>query len=433
MMRSLRWFHVTGLFGLLVIAVAPLAAEPAPHLREPDWSRISGAVAPPALTARTAVLVDVESRTILYAKNPDLVLPAASLTKLVAIDVALLAAARGELPADEQFTPPAVSWAENQPAGSSLMFLGAGQHLTLGDLLLGLSVSSGNDAAVALATWLDGDVPTFAGRMNARMEELGLIDSYFVEPSGLSPQNLITARNFARFLVAHLDQFPEAVDRYYNVRTYTYPDSRHRVATTALQAITQSNRNTLLWSFDGADGFKTGFIDESGYHLAATAVRDGRRLIAIVLGIDAESHAAGGALRAAEASALLEYGFDHFVRLRFDYPTPVPVRVYRGKRPVVVPDGPADSVIVVPAGTEGRIAGTRDQRDAVLAPVAATAVGRVGISLDGVDLASASLVIPAQEAGSLWRRVLDTIVLVFRGLFEMIAGREGPMRVPSGP
>ena len=433
MTRRLRWLCVTGLLGPLLVAVASLAAEPAPHLHEPDWSLISGVPAAPPLAARAALLVDVDSRTILYAKNSDLVLPPASLTKLVAIDVALLAAERGELVADEPFTPPAVSWAENQPAGSSLMFLGAGQHLTLSDLLLGLSVSSGNDAAVALATWLDGDVPTFAGRMNARMRELGLVDPHFVEPSGLSPQNLITARSFARFLVAHLERFPDAVEQYYNVRSYTYPDSRHRLVTSARQGITQSNRNTLLWSFDGADGFKTGFIDESGYHLAATALRDGRRLIAIVLGIDAGSHAAGGALRAAEASALLEYGFSQFVRLRYDYPEPAPVRVYRGKRPVVVPDGPRDAIIVVPAGTESRVDAMREQRDSVLAPAAATAVGRVSISIDGVVLASESLVLPAQEAGSVWRRVLDTIILVIRGLAAMVTGRGESMQVPSGP
>jgi serine-type D-Ala-D-Ala carboxypeptidase (penicillin-binding protein 5/6) len=169
---------------------------------------------------------------------------------------------------------------------------------------------------VALATLLDGGIPAFADRMNARMAELGLVDTYFVEPSGLSPRNLITARSFARFLVAHLQRFPDAVDRFYSVRTYTYPDGRHRVATTARQGITQSNRNSLLWNFQGADGLKTGFIDESGYHLAATAVRDGRRLIAIVLGIDADSHASGGLIRATEASALLEYGFNHFRRVR---------------------------------------------------------------------------------------------------------------------
>ncbi len=428
-MHRLRRFCVNGLLVCLsFVLIGPLAAQTAPYLTAPDWSQVTGLPSPPPLTARSALLVDVETRTILYAKHPDLVLPPASLTKLVAIDVALLAARRGELSLEARFTPPAVSWAENQPVGSSLMFLGSGQHLTLDDLLVGLSVPSGNDAAVALATLLDGDVPGFAKRMNARMAELGLADPYFVEPSGLSPQNLITARSFARFLVAHLEQFPEAVQRYYSIRTYTYPDTRHRLTSTSRLGITQSNRNTLLWSFEGADGLKTGFIDESGYHLAATATRDGRRLIAIVLGIDADSHAAGGSIRAAEASALLEYGFDHFRPLRFEFPSATPVRVYRGRSPVVVPDGPADSLIVVPAGSEDRITATKHQREAVLAPIVATAVGRVGLSLDGVDLASASLVLPAQEAGTLWRRVLDTIILVIRGLAAAITGGDGPMR-----
>ena len=131
---------------------------------------------------------------------------------------------------------------------------------------------------------LDGGVPAFADRMNRRMRELGLVDLFFVEPSGLSPQNTITASGFARFLLAHLERFPETLDELYAVRTYTYPDERHRVGARARAPITQSNRNTLLWELEGADGFKTGFIDESGYHLAATAERDGRRLIVLVLG-----------------------------------------------------------------------------------------------------------------------------------------------------
>jgi D-alanyl-D-alanine carboxypeptidase len=126
-MRHLLRFSAAGLLvGFSAILIVPLAAQTAPELREPDWFRISGLQAPPALTARSALLVDVESHTILYSKDPDLVIPPASLTKLVAIDVALIAAERGELSLVQQFTPPAIAWAENQPAGSSLMFLGAG-------------------------------------------------------------------------------------------------------------------------------------------------------------------------------------------------------------------------------------------------------------------------------------------------------------------
>jgi D-alanyl-D-alanine carboxypeptidase (penicillin-binding protein 5/6) len=314
---------------------------------------------------------------------------------------------------DDEFSPPPESWAENQPPDSSLMFLGPEQRLDLHDLLLGLSVSSGNDAAVALAHLLDGGVPAFADRMNRRARELGLRDLFFVEPSGLSPRNTITARAFARFLLAHLEQHPEALD-YYRVETYTYPGPENRAGARAREPITQSNRNTLLWEAAGVDGFKTGFIDESGYHLAATAEREGRRLIAIVLGIDAESHAVGGALRAADAAALLDYGYEAFTQLRFGYPVPKPVRVFGGKQRDVVPEGPREIVISVPAGSERRITGVIEQEEAVVAPVPRAVVGRVGLELDGEELAAEPLVLPAQERAGLLRRTWDGIALAAR-------------------
>ncbi len=417
-------------FALLLAWVQHADARTAPRLREPDWSRVSGVEAPPAHSARSVILVDVDSRTVLYASNPDLVLPPASLTKLVAIDVALVAAARGEFSLETTFVPPEVSWAERQPAGSSLMFLGPGQELSLDDLLTGLAVPSGNDAAVALATILDGSVPAFAERMNARMQELGLVDLFFVEPSGLSPQNSVTARSFARFLLAHLAAFPEVTGRYYARQTYTYPQARHRVSPAARTPVTQANRNLLLWDFDGVDGLKTGYIGASGYHLAATAERDGRRLLVLVLGLDADSHALGGTMRAAEAAAFLEYGFRSFERLRLGYPPPDPVRVFRGQASRVEPVGPAELVLAVPAGQRDRIVGFREQAEAVVAPLPAMPIGRVGVRLDGVELASERLYLPEQELGGIWRRIRDGVLLFFRELADRVAGRERPTRSP---
>ena len=415
---------------LLLQIVVQASAQTAPALREPDWSGIAGYPAPPVISARSAILVDVDARTILYARDPDLVVPPASLTKVVAIDAALRAVQLGEVDADVLFEPPFESWAENQAPGSSLMFLGPGQRLSLDDLLLGLAVPSGNDAAVALASLLDGSVEAFVDRMNARIAELGLVDPYFVEPSGLSPLNSITVRSFARFLIAHIEQFPQSLEQYYGVRTYTYPEPRHLTISGNRSPITQANRNLLLWDFDGVDGFKTGYIEASGYNLAATAERDGRRLIAIVLGIEAESHLVGGMVRASEAATLLEYGFERFSRLRFGYPDAEPVRVYRGQQPWVVPHGQRELVVAVPAGSESRIAGTSTRRDAVVAPIGPVEVGRVSILLDGIELAAQPLVVPRQETGGLWRRLWDSVLLVFRRVGDALLRRPGPMRAP---
>lgn len=420
-----------------VAAPVPLVAQdspsggaaggaPAPALQSPDWAAMTGFPSPPELTARSAILVEAGSRTVLYARNPHLVIPPASLTKVVAIDVALAAAAQGEVRLDRRFSPPSESWAENQPPDSSLMFLGPGQELTMRELLAGLAISSGNDAAVALAVLLDGGVPAFARRMNARSRDLGLTDLYFVEPSGLSPQNTITAHAFARFLLAHIQRFPWTLEALYNRTSYTYPDEQNRTSGSARSPITQSNRNTLVGTLEGVDGIKTGFIEESGYHLAATAERNGRRLVAIILGIDAESHARGGAIRAAEAEALLEYGFRAFTELELGYPAPRAVTVYRGRAGDAVPVGPPNLRVSVPRGAEERIEGRLDQIDEVLAPTPRAIVGEVSIVLDGVTLAAESLVLPAQEEAGLLGRLWDGARLAFRRLL----GRENARDLP---
>ena len=136
----------------------------APRLVSPDWTSV-GVSEPPALHALAAILVDADTDTVLYELNADRAVPPASLTKLVAIEAALQAVWRGEVSLDESFAVPEEAWAVNQPAGSSLMFLGDGQRVTIRDLLYGLAVSSGNDAAVALALRIDGSVSAFAERM----------------------------------------------------------------------------------------------------------------------------------------------------------------------------------------------------------------------------------------------------------------------------
>ncbi|MFW5743814.1 MAG: D-alanyl-D-alanine carboxypeptidase family protein [Spirochaetota bacterium] len=415
------------LLAVLLVLATVSGAEEAPRLLSPAWGGVDDVVPAPELRARAALLVEVDSRTVLYAKNPDLVIAPASLTKVVAIDAALVALDRGQVALSDTFVPPEASWAENQPPGSSLMFLGPDQRLAWRDLLLGVSVSSGNDAAVALAHLLDGGVSAFVDRMNRRVRELGLVDLSFVEPSGLSPQNTITASGFTRFLLAHLERFPEVLDELYAVRTFTYPDRRHRVGAGARPPITQSNRNTLLWEYPGADGLKTGFIDESGYHLAATAERDGRRLVALVLGIEADSHAVGGALRAADAAALLDYGFERFRRLEFGYPRPEPVRVYGGAVREIVPEGPESLVITVPAGSGARVRGVLEQEREVRAPFPRVEAGRVAIELDGVELAGEPLVLPAVERGGLFRRMWAGIVALFRSLAALFGGEAPPL------
>lgn len=394
----------------------------------PDWLQVSGIAPPPAVTARAAILVEAQTGTVLFAKNSHLVIPAASLTKVVAIHAAMVAYRLGEIDLDTVLQPPPESWAMNQAPGSSLMFLGPGQRLSIRQLLEGLAVSSGNDAAVALALQIDGSVAAFAERMNAIVRSAGLVTTSFVEPSGLSPFNLTTAYEYAAFLRLHLREFPELIDQLYARRSYTYPQERNRLEDDGRPPITQSNRNLLLDEYPGADGVKTGYIDESGYHLAATATRDGRRLIAVVLGVSATSHAEGGRRRAADAAALLDYGFNEFEILRFGHPPIEPLRVYKGERKWVEPLAPGAFVLSVPAGAGERLRGDAEQITEVIAPVpAGSVVGMIRVSLDGISLSQATVTMPEVKSGGVFRRLWDSIVIFFASLFggeRPVAGSE---------
>jgi D-alanyl-D-alanine carboxypeptidase (penicillin-binding protein 5/6) len=403
----------------------------APALREPAWTDVDGAVEPPALSGRSAILVDLDSRTVLASVQPDLVIPPASLTKVVTIDVALTAARLGEVDLDRRLPPRADSWAENQPPGSSLMFLRSGQVVSLRELLVGLAVSSGNDAAVAVAQRVSGSMDAFTDRMERTAFDLGIVDMRFEDASGLSDRNAITARAFARFLMAHLERHPEVIGEYDSVPSYTYPGPVNQSGAPDDLPITQTNRNGLLSSYPGVDGFKTGYIPASGYNLAATAERDGRRLLAVILGVQADSHVEGARLREESAAALLDYGFSQFELVRFSQPEPAPVRVFGAADPTVVPTGPGVIAVSVPTGAVGRLEGRIEQVDAMTIPDADTVVGEIRLELDGVVLAEEPLVVPAQEPGGLLRRIWDAVALAFARLRANLRGTEPPLETAS--
>jgi D-alanyl-D-alanine carboxypeptidase (penicillin-binding protein 5/6) len=428
MSRTLRFL----LCFLTASLIGTVAAAQSPLLSTPEWERAGGVAGAPELTARAAVLVEHETGAVLFAKNPHLVVPAASLTKVIAIHAAMEASQAGAVDLDEMIVPPAPAWVENQAPGSSLMFLGPGQRLPVRELLPGLAISSGNDAAVALAISVDGTIPAFASRMNRLVRALGLRTSSFVEPSGIDPRNLITAYEYAAFLREHLALYPQLIDELYSQRSYTYPQEHNLVPPHAEPAIAQSNRNLLLGRYEGADGVKTGFIDESGYHLAASAVRDGRRLTAVVLGVGASSSEEGGTLRAAEAAALLDYGFEQFELLRFGLP-PVPaVTVFRGALRTVEPLAPASIAVSAPRGVASSLTGEIDAFHEVIAPVRpGRRAGMITVRLGEVVLAEAPVILPEVPEGGFLIRMWDSVVLFFRAVFGGDRPPEGGALAPA--
>lgn len=288
--------------------------------------------------ARSAILIDVSNGNVLYEKNADAVIPPASMTKLFAMYVVEEEVAAGRLSYDQVIPLPPESWACNMPPHSSLMFLGKGQRVTLEELLLGLSICSGNDAAYALAYTVCGSMDEFVERMNRAAIELGLEHTHFVESSGYSELNQTTAREMADFAAAYLLRFPSSLHRFHSVLDFTYPKAKNLAAGDKPSAqdfsqglpqkitmpITQKNTNPLLGKLEGCDGLKTGYIDESGYNLTLTAVRGETRFLSVTMGGPGNSTKEGQAGRVHDGTELMEWAFRNFA----DYSLELKVHSY---------------------------------------------------------------------------------------------------------
>ena len=263
----------------------------------------------PVISTRSAVLLDAETGTILFSQNPNMVIAPASLTKLMTIHLALRAIRTGKASENDIVALPPESWAENQPPRSSLMFLGRNQIVTLGELLLGMAVSSGNDAAVATALHLAPSIDAFIAMMNAEAGRLGLPSTRFTEPAGIAPENITTAMDYARFCKVYIGEHPESLTLLHSTTVFAYPKAINTVLEQP-RTIVQNNRNTLLNRVSGVDGLKTGYIPEAGFNMALSAQRGEIRLIAILLGASSEEE------RDRDGEALLNWGFENFKTLR---------------------------------------------------------------------------------------------------------------------
>lgn len=239
------------------------------------------------LRAKAAVLLDAENGNILFAKNANKPIQPASLTKVLTLYLVHDAVNKGQIVLTERTKISTDAYL----TGGSSMYLEEGDDVELADLVKGIAVVSANDASVAIAECLGGDVNQFVKKMNAKARELGMSHSRFVNPNGLPAKGQVsTALDFAKLARRYIHDFPESLN-VHNLQTFTYRD------------ITQRNHNDLLKRYPDADGLKTGFIRAAGFHVIATAKRGDTRLIAVVMGEK------NRAIRAREASRLLDRGF----------------------------------------------------------------------------------------------------------------------------
>ncbi len=275
--------------------------------------------------AKSAILIDAATGWILYEKNADQVIPPASMTKVVLMYLALDALEKGQVKLTDKIDVPPEAWAKNAPPHSSLMFLGKDQNVTFEEILIGMNVVSGNDAAVAVAMTLFGTVENCIAKMNEMMQTLGLTKTHFVEVSGYSENNLTTAREFATFSRSYITRFPESLQKYHSIKSFTYPKKHNLppyidyedakvngIPLEGTMPITQKATNRTLDVIPGADGLKTGYIDESGYNLSLTVFRDGTRLISVTMGGPGNGSIEGNKYRTEDSLSIMNWGFALF-------------------------------------------------------------------------------------------------------------------------
>lgn len=400
------------------------------------------AAAAPVLTAQdlvpeapSAVLLDQLSGRVLFQKDPDRPIPPASLTKLMTLHLAWKALAEGRVKAGDLVPVTPETTGAAVPPGSSLMFLEPGQQVTVRDLMLGLAVDSGNDAGMTLARQLGGSQEAFVAAMNAEARAWGLGSTVFFDAFGYDARNQTTASDFARFCRLYLTAHPQSVEVLHNIRTLSFPRAENRTPGDSRppRTITQTNRNTLLEAYPGADGLKTGFIDEAGYNLAATALRNGQRLVAVLLGVQGRTSAEGTRLRTEAAARLLDFGFSRYPLKALPLPAPKAVRLWFSEPGSVVPAAAGPTVYPLSEAEAPGVTVRQEGPGEFRGPAAAgTVLGALVWSKDGTDFYRVPLTAPVSTAQAPWWTGLwDQITLLVRGLTGVPQPRPAVPRTES--
>lgn len=333
---------------LMMSAIAPATAQTVPA---------------PQIAARSWLLLDATSGQVIAAQDPNARIEPASLTKVMTAYVTFQAIRSKAISLETMVNVSTRAWKVDN--SSSKMFIDPATPVSVNDLLHGLMVQSGNDAAVALAEAVAGDEGTFVVRMNQQAERMGLKNTKFANPHGLpSPDNYSTAADLATLAANVIRDFPEfyKID---SVKQFTY------------NKITQQNRNRLLWLDPTVDGMKTGHTESSGYSMIASARRPNgnagqRRLISVLSG------ASSDAVRTQESQKLLNWGFQNFdtVKLYSKGQAVATPEVWKGAQSNVKIGFTNDVLITVPKGVAGKLKPVLERKDPLVAPLPKN--GRVG-------------------------------------------------------
>ncbi len=363
---------------------------------------------PPEVAARSFMVLDITSNQILAAKDVDVPLEPASLTKLMTAYLVFDALRAKKIDLKQTMGVSERAW--KMPG--SRMFIDPKMQVPVEDLIKGMIVQSGNDATVALAEGVGGSVERFVQLMNERAALLGMKSTRYTNPEGLTePGHTTTARDLSILSSRLLTDFP-AYTGYYAIKKYRYAGT---------PAANDTNRNLLLFRDPSVDGLKTGHTTAAGYCMIATAKRDfpnlganntpgGRRLLTIVLGAASEN------ARATEAQKLLNWGYTAFEAVKlFDAgQAVVSPPVWKGKSGVVKLGRPEGVVVSVPAGSGAQLKTQVSRADPLVAPFArGQSVGVLKVtSASGAVVAEVPLVaLEAVEESGVFGRAWDAVRL----------------------
>ena len=290
--------------------------------------------------AKHAILMNVDADLIFYEKDADTLMSPASMSKLMTLAVVFRELKAGHIKLDDQFKVSEHAWRDGgAPSGSSAMFAPLNSTVSVEDLIRGVTVQSGNDACIILAVGISGSEDDFVKEMNKYAKEIGLTKSHFENSTGLPADgHVMTARELA-LLADYLIKNYSEYYHYFGEKEFVYGKWRF------------TNRNPLVFEDLGVDGLKTGFIEDAGYGLVASAVRDNQRVILVVSGLNTKKE------REEEPRKLLEWGFKSFKPYRlFDQGEKVSdALVWGGTRHYVPLVGNENIDIILPFNTSGQV------------------------------------------------------------------------------
>jgi D-alanyl-D-alanine carboxypeptidase (penicillin-binding protein 5/6) len=346
--------------------------------------------------AGQAFMVDADTGTVLFSKDPDKLIPPASLAKLMTMEVVFHALKSGRLRMDDTFMVSENAWKKGgASSGGSTMFAALKSTIRLEDLIQGVIVQSANDGCIIIAEGMAGSEENFAQLMTERARQIGLPKSVFKTATGLPAEGqVVTVRELAQLALHIWREYPEYY-HYYSQPNFTW------------NKITQSNRNPLLTMDIGADGMKTGFTEESGYAIVGSVSREGKRVFAAMSGMATERE------RAEEARKLLDWGLRAFQRMEVftDGEVVGEAQVYGGEKSGVALKAKGPVAIFVPITNRDRLIARIVYEGPVVAPVEeGVRVGALKVWI-GDTLSQETPLYTAETVGlgALHQRALDAV------------------------